>query len=94
LTYSSESGSSSATVLYNVVGRRIYSAALLPLPNIYEEARHVIDVSLRFPLLGGLAAKVDAKNLLDAPYEATQGAVTREYYRAGRVFTVGFSWRR
>jgi hypothetical protein len=94
LTYASESGTSSATLLYNVVGRRIYSAALLPLPNIYEEARHVVDVSLRFPLLGGLAAKVDAKNLLDDPYEVTQGAVTREFYRGGRVFQVGLAWRR
>ncbi|HJR62148.1 MAG TPA: TonB-dependent receptor [Gemmatimonadaceae bacterium] len=94
LTYASESGTSSATLLYNVVGRRIYSAALLPLPNIYEEARHVVDVSLRFPLVGGLTGTLDGKNLLDDPYEVTQGAVTREFYRAGRVFSVGFAWRR
>ncbi|MGH7718096.1 MAG: TonB-dependent receptor domain-containing protein [Gemmatimonadaceae bacterium] len=93
LTYASGGGRASATLLYNVVGRRIYSAALNPLPDIHEEARHVVDLSLRFPVVGSLSAKVDAKNLLDEPYEATQGAVTREFYRAGRVYAVGFTWR-
>jgi hypothetical protein len=94
LTYTSESGGASATVLYNVVGRRIHSASLRPLPNVYEEARDVLDVSLRFPLFSSVAAKLDARNLLDAPYEITQGDVRREYYRAGRVISAGITWRR
>jgi outer membrane receptor protein involved in Fe transport len=84
----------SATVLYNIVGRRIVSAAELGLPNVYEEARNVLDVSLRFPVLGGISAKLDAKNLLNEPYEVTQGVATREYFEAGRVFTFGLTWHR
>ena len=92
LGYTSTGGGLSATVLYNVQGRRIASAAELPLPNVYEEARHVVDLALRVPVAGGLALKLDAKNLLDAPYEYTQGSVTREYYRLGRGFSVGLSY--
>lgn len=82
----------SATALYNVIGRRIYAASLLPLPNVYEEPRNVLDVSLRFPLLRGVSGKLDLKNLLDAPYEVTQGTVQREFYRAGRTLSFGMSW--
>ncbi len=93
LTYSSSDGRVSATTLYNRVGRRIFAAALLPLPDVYEESRDVLDFSLRFPVLRGLSGRFDARNLFDAPYEVTQGSVTRDYYRAGRVFQLGLSWR-
>ena len=94
LTYATETGSASATLLYTLVGRRINAAGAMPLPDIYEEERHVLDLSLRFPLQGGLSAKLDARNLLDAPYEVTQGSVIRERYHAGRVLSLGFTWRR
>jgi outer membrane receptor for ferrienterochelin and colicin len=94
LTYGSSSGRLAATALYNIIGRRIFAASLLPLPSVYEEARHVVDFSLRFPVVTGLSAKLDLKNLLDEPYEVTQGTVQREFYRAGRSASFGFSWGR
>jgi hypothetical protein len=94
LTWASQSGASSATVLYNVVGRRIVNAAEAPLPDIYEQPRNVFDLSLRLGLTGALALKVDARNLLDEPYEIRQGTVIRESYRAGRTFSLGLSLRR
>jgi outer membrane receptor protein involved in Fe transport len=93
MTYASESGRLSGTVLYNVVGRRIYAASLPPLPDVYEEARHALDLSLRMPVTGTLQLKLDAKNLLDAPYEITQGTVQREFHEAGRIFSAGFTWQ-
>jgi outer membrane receptor protein involved in Fe transport len=93
ISYSTPDRNVSATVLYNVAGRRIASAAELPLPSMYEESRHVLDVSLRFPLLGGLRAKADVENVLDSPYEQTQGSVVREYYRTGRTFSLGVTWQ-
>jgi len=67
---------------------------LLPLPSVYEEARHVLDVSVRVPIMTGVSGKLDAKNLLDAPYEVTQGTVQREFYRAGRSLSFGLTWGR
>ena len=92
LTYLSGSGQWSGTLLYNVVGRRIVSAAENPLPNVYEEARHALDFSLRFPVMGSIAGKFDAKNLLDYSTKLTQGTVTKEFYYTGRRFGIGLSW--
>ncbi len=92
LTWTHPSGSASATVLYNRVGERIVEAGQTPLPDVIEQPRNVLDVSLRLPIAGSLSTRIDAKNLLDAAYLVTQGGVTRESYRAGRVFAVGFSW--
>ena len=82
----------SATALVNRVGRRIVSASEAPLPDIYEEARTVVDLSVRFPVTHGLSGRIDAKNLLDAGHEVTQGTVIREAYHTGRVFQIGFNW--
>jgi TonB-dependent receptor len=93
LTYSTWSGSTSATLLYNVVGERITYAAVQPINvDTYERPRHVLDFSLRFPLAGGISGKFDAKNLLDSPYEERQGDVVRHRYVTGRSFSLGVNW--
>jgi len=93
LTYAIPDVSFSATALYNVAGRRISSAGVIPLPNAYEESRHTFDLSLRFPLPAGLRGKADFENLLDSPYEVRQGTVVREFYKTGRTFSFGVSWQ-
>ena len=93
MTYSSLSGSTNATILYNVVGERIQAAGVVPLPNIVEKPRHMVDLSLRFPVMGSLSGRVDARNLLDARYRFMQGNLEREGFNAGRTFSVGFSWK-
>ncbi len=92
LTYAS--GPTSATLLYNVAGKRISSAAELPLPDVYEQPRHLLDLSLRFPLPMGLSGKAEVKNILDAPYELIQGDVVRDFYRSGRSISLGATWQR
>lgn len=87
-------GGTSATLLFNVAGRRIVSAAEAPLPDVYELPRHVLDLSLRFPVGRGVEAKVDARNLLDEPYEVRQGDLVREYHRIGRTLSVGATLKR
>ena len=91
VSYAPAGSSVSATILFNRVGRRVYSAGVLPLPLTYEEARSGLDVSLRTPVFGGIAARLDAKNLLDSEYLLRQGTVTRESYRGGRVYSIGLS---
>jgi outer membrane receptor protein involved in Fe transport len=87
-------GGTSATLLFNVAGRRIVSAAEAPLPDVYELPRHVLDLSLRFPVGRGVEAKLDARNLLDEPYEVRQGDLVREYHRIGRTLSVGATLKR
>jgi TonB-dependent receptor len=93
LTYASESGRTSATVLYNVVGERIFAAGVVPLPNILEVPRHLVDLSFRFPVAGSLSGRLDARNLLDARTRFMQGNLEREGFNSGRVVSMGFSWR-
>ncbi|MEX0911986.1 MAG: TonB-dependent receptor [Gemmatimonadota bacterium] len=94
LSYADPAASTSATLLYNVAGKRIVAAAGAPLPDVYEMARPTLDLSLRFPLLGGLAGKLDLQNLLDAPHRVEQGTVLREHYRSGRSISLGVTVRR
>ena len=86
-------GGINATALYNVVGPRIVEAGALPFPDAYEQARHVVDLSLQLPVFRSTSLKLDARNLLDSPYRVLQGGVTRLEYKAGRVFSLGASWQ-
>jgi TonB-dependent receptor len=92
-TYSAREGGPSATLLYNRIGERIVAAGDRPLPDVIEQPRDVIDLSLRVPVVGALSARFDAKNLLDSPYRTIQGTVTREEYRIGRTVQAGLAWR-
>lgn len=92
-SWSSESAKTTATILYNLVGRRITAAGSMPLPDTYESARAGLDLSLQTPLFGSVSARFDARNLLDSPYEVTQGSVIRERYNAGRVLSFGIKWQ-
>ena len=93
VAYASVSGSTSATLLFNRVGDRIEAAGDLPLPDVVQQERNVMDFSLRFPVLGALSGRFDAKNLLDEPFESIQGTVTREYWKSGRTFQFGMIWK-
>ena len=93
LAYTSASGGTSATLLFNRVGDRIEAAGDLPLPDVVQQTRNVMDFSLRFPVFGALSGRFDAKNLLDEPYESVQGTVTRDYWKAGRTFQFGMIFK-
>jgi hypothetical protein len=92
LGYAADDGRLSATALYNVAGRRLVEAGIFPLPDTYEQERHLVDFSVQFPVGPTLSAKLDAKNLLDEPVEYLQGPVTRLRYKTGRIFNLGFKW--
>jgi hypothetical protein len=79
-------------VLYNVVGRRIAEAGFRPYPDVYEEPRHLLDLSLEVPVMNAVALKLNGKNLLDSRVRFTQGTVDRLSYRAGRVVSLGAQW--
>jgi outer membrane receptor for ferrienterochelin and colicin len=93
LTYLASGNSTSATILFNRVGPRIDAAGDRPLPDVIIGARSALDLSVRLPVAGAFSARIDAKNLLDAPYRTTQGTVIREEYRIGRTVQAGVTWR-
>jgi TonB-dependent receptor len=92
LSYTAARGAT-ATLLYNVVGERIINAAEAPLPDVKERPRNIVDFSVRAPVRSGMSVRLDARNLLDAPFQQFQGTALRERYHAGRVVQLGFTWR-
>lgn len=90
--YASPASDFSATILYNAVGPRIAEAGVYPMPDSYEQPRHVVDAALRIPVARAIAVKLDARNLLDAPFRITQGTLVRHAYRSGRTLSVGLRW--
>jgi outer membrane receptor protein involved in Fe transport len=80
------------SLLYNVAGRRILEAGAGGLPDAYEEARHIIDATVQWPV-GQVVLKFEARNLLDAPYRLTQGDVIRQRWLLGRQFGIGVTWQ-
>jgi len=93
LGYAPASRRVNATVLYNVVGRRILLAGYEGIPDTYEQPRNVLDFSVQVPLRSALEVRLNGSNLLDAPYRERIGALERRYYRLGRVVSLGFSWK-
>jgi outer membrane receptor protein involved in Fe transport len=91
VTFAPLRGATSATLLYNRVGERIVAAGELPLPDVIERPRDVLDFSFRKPVMRGAALRFDAKNLLDSRHLVTQGGIARESWRTGRSFTLGVS---
>lgn len=93
ITWKHPTADASATVLFNRVGERITEAGEVPLPDVVEKPRNMLDASITFPLFGTLGARIDGKNLLNSRFLQTQGPVIREGYISGRVFSIGFSWK-
>jgi hypothetical protein len=84
-------GSTSATLLYNVVGERIINArpSGQTVPGHGRAAAPGLDLAA-VPAAGErCSGKLDLKNLLDSPYEVTQGDLLRAYYRSGRSASIG-----
>jgi outer membrane receptor protein involved in Fe transport len=94
LTYSTNDGRGSATLLYNRVGTRLFEAGEVALLDVEEVARDVVDFSARWPAMRGVQLRLDAKNLLDADYVLRQGPLVNERYSVGRTLQIGFSVQR
>ena len=90
-TYSSLSGRTNATILYNTVGDRLFAAGVVPLPNIVEKSRHMVDVTVKAPVGKYANVKIDVRNILDARFRFMQGGLEREGYNVGRTIALGMS---
>lgn len=80
------------TLMYNRIGERIDAVGARTLPDIYEEARGVMDLVIEQPLGRGLSAKLGARNLLGSDVEFTQADRVVRWYDPGRVFSLSASW--
>lgn len=62
-----------ARVLYNVQGRRISEVGTRGVPDVYEQPRHIVDVSVAQGIGEHVDLKLTIENLFDSPVRFTQG---------------------
>ncbi|MBK8229218.1 MAG: TonB-dependent receptor [Candidatus Eisenbacteria bacterium] len=91
LYYNAANGRTSAALLYNVFGRRLYRVGLQETPDIYEEPRTTIDATVSHKFRRG-RMKLSLTNLLDEESKFRHdGAGTVHVSRKGRGVSLSFS---
>lgn len=73
LDYDRESSGTRVRLSYNVTGARISQVGAFGLPDVYEQPRHLVDLSAAQRLGRQLDVRGTVSNLLDAPYRFTHG---------------------
>jgi TonB-dependent receptor len=75
LDYSHEASRTQARLLYNVSGARIVTVGADGLQDIYEEPRHLLDLTVVQGLGKHLELKATVQNILDAKTKLTQAGI-------------------
>jgi hypothetical protein len=89
LDWQREASRSRARILYNVSGARIAQVGSNGLPDVYEQPRHLVDLSFAQGIGEHLDLKATIENVLDAPVRFTQGDDGRflvNRYNVGSTF--------
>jgi outer membrane receptor protein involved in Fe transport len=96
LDYVNERTGSRARIVYNVAGKRIAQVGRNPLPDVYEQPRHLLDLTVGQKIGKHVELKGTAENLIDSDVLFTQGedeqdgnANTTQRYSLGRTFSLG-----
>ncbi|MCS6797772.1 MAG: TonB-dependent receptor [Myxococcota bacterium] len=77
---------------YNVFGRRLTEVGRSPLPDIFQEPFHAVDLVARWDLAEGLSLKATARNLLLQRERFRQGGITVRAYDPGTTASLQLSW--
>ena len=87
------------TLLFNLFGQRLATIGTEGFPDVYEQSRGLLDLTLRQKLPAGLSLSLKAKNLLDADVSYTQEftgenaeIVEVEQWKNGRSLSIGLSF--
>jgi outer membrane receptor protein involved in Fe transport len=73
LDYNREKSKTRARILYNVAGQRIAQVGSNGIPDMYEQPRHLVDVSFAQGIGEHLDLKATVENVFNAPVRFTQG---------------------
>ncbi len=88
LDWNRERSRTRARILYNVAGERISSVGSNGLPDIYEQPRHLVDLSVAQSFGDHFDLKGTVENLFDAPVRFKQGESLTNRYNVGSTFWV------
>ena len=88
LDWNRERSRTRARILYNVAGERISSVGSNGLPDIYEQPRNLVDLSVAQAFGDHFDLKGTVENLFDAPVRFKQGDSITNRYNLGSTFWV------
>ncbi|KER10410.1 MAG: hypothetical protein HY22_04890 [[Candidatus Thermochlorobacteriaceae] bacterium GBChlB] len=95
LGYFNQDAGITATLLYNIVGRRIVqlSGSQFILDNFIEEPRNQLDFSASKSFGRNFTIKLNVKNIIDDRYLTTILGRTAERYNIGRIVSLSLSYQ-
>ena len=92
LAYAFPDQRTQATLLYNVFGKRIASVGANGLPDIYERARHTLDLTATTSFNHHVKVKFVAKELLNHQHRFVQAGQPTQVWTPGRSFALSFTY--
>ncbi|MFO7651325.1 MAG: TonB-dependent receptor [bacterium] len=92
LDYASPRAGLTASLMFNVAGRRITAAGKYRTPDYYEESFPKLDFTFSKTLFGKLQASAGIGNILDSKVRFTQGGRPQTTYRNGRSASLGLAY--
>lgn len=95
LAYESDGSATEVGLFFHVFGDRLTTASGASIPDVIEQSRPELDLTLRQRLTPTIALKLEAENLLDAAHEWTQSenGITRvqRRFHEGRTLSASLS---
>jgi outer membrane receptor protein involved in Fe transport len=96
LGYESAESGWNINVSYNIIGPRLFLVSTGGTPNIYEQPRNQLDMTIKKSINDRVNLKLSAQNLLNATYKWSQEWEDVEYtyqsYQLGTTFSFGFTF--
>jgi outer membrane cobalamin receptor len=80
------------TLSYNLFGPRIVALGSQGFPDSYEQAFHLLDLTVKHRFDDSWSLDFKAKNLLDPPAVILAGDLEIERYAKGRSFSFGVKY--
>lgn len=90
LDWNHEKSKTRMRALYNVFGKRISQVGLNGIPDMYEQPRHLVDLSVAQGIGENIDIKGTVENVLNAPVRFTQGG--DDQFLANRYLTGQTFW--
>ncbi|MFL0809752.1 MAG: TonB-dependent receptor [Agarilytica sp.] len=92
LGFDSDDGKHAATLVYNVFGKRLFSAGIDTEPDEFEQPFNSLDLVYSFYPTNNYTIKFKAKNLFDENIEIKQGKVTTFEKTVGMSYGIDFKY--
>jgi hypothetical protein len=96
LGYDNQETRWNVNLVYNVIGERLFLVSTNGTPNIYEQPRNALDMTVSKGITEKLNVRLSMQNLLNAPFKYTQEFASKEYiyqsYELGSTFSFGITF--